>query len=69
MSTYVVACGSAAGKDGGVAFTVRCGLEALPCFDLRQQLGVVTGGGHHVERLCACGQKENEIGFLKEKIK
>lgn len=36
--TYVVACGATAGKDSGVAFTVRCGLEALPCFDLCQQL-------------------------------
>lgn len=51
--TYVIACRSTAGEDGGVAFTVRRGLEAFPCFDLCQQLRVVTSGGHHVERLCA----------------
>lgn len=56
--TYIVACGPAVGKHSGVAFTVRRGLEALPCLDLCQQLRVVAGGGHHVERFCACGQKD-----------
>lgn len=52
--TYVVA---AVGVDGGEAFTLRRGLQVLPCFDLCQQLRVVAGGGHHVERFGACGQK------------
>lgn len=64
-SAYIVARGSAVGKYSGVAFTVWRGLEALSCFDLCQQLRVVTGGGHHVERLCACRTKKGERRRVK----
>lgn len=52
-TTYVGPCLAAAGEDGGEAFALRRWLEALPSFDLGQQLRVVAGGGHHVEGLGA----------------
>lgn len=54
--TYITPGGRAVGEDRGVSFTVGRGLQALPCFNLRQQLRVVGRWGHHVEGLCACGR-------------
>lgn len=62
--TYVAVWRSTGGEHGGVAFTVGCGLQALPCLDLCQQLRVVSGGGHHVEGFGACREKDGD-GKLK----